>query len=345
MTIVFDAPVSPDDLTVFVREVPTIHALGLLNLFPTKDILDNVVDVAEIVHTNRTARFRAYDGRIHVSKRDNTSLGRIKLPPLSSSLEMGEYERLQLEFARTGGVYTAPLVNAIYNDGQNLVGEVRNRLEQAWGDVLTDGKLTINEEGLVTECDFGIPANQIVNAGTPWTTLASAPALTDLIGWLDIYIATNGFAPGSIQTSQRVIRLLTQNASIINAIRGAAATVSMVSLQDVNNLFATVGLPSLAAPYDTSVDVDGVSTRVIADDKLLFLPPNIADLGYTAYGVSATALELVGSSESDLSFEDAPGIVGVVEKQGPPYRQTTFVDAVAMPILQNAKRLLVADVV
>jgi hypothetical protein len=33
--------------------------------------------------------------------------------------------------------------------------------------------------------------------------------------------------------------------------------------------------------------------------------------------------------EADLSFEDAPGIVGVVEKSGPPYREFTFVDASA----------------
>jgi hypothetical protein len=60
-------------------------------------------------------------------------------------------------------------------------------------------------------------------------------------------------------------------------------------------------------------------------------------------GVTATALELVNSNESDLSFEDAPGIVGVVEKVGPPYRQFTFVDACGMPVLDSA-RLMTLDV-
>jgi hypothetical protein len=55
-------------------------------------------------------------------------------------------------------------------------------------------------------------------------------------------------------------------------------------------------------------------------------------------------LELVNSNEADLSFEEAPGIVGVVEKTGPPYRQFTYVDAVAMPILADARKLFVADV-
>jgi hypothetical protein len=34
----------------------------------------------------------------------------------------------------------------------------------------------------------------------------------------------------------------------------------------------------------------------------------------------------------------------VVIKDGPPFREETFVDAVGMPILANPKRLLVADV-
>jgi hypothetical protein len=77
---------------------------------------------------------------------------------------------------------------------------------------------------------------------------------------------------------------------------------------------------------------------------VIFLPPNVADLGYTAWGVSATALELVNSNAIDFSFEEASGIVGVVEKVGPPYREFTFVDAVGMPVLQNPRLLMVADV-
>ena len=57
-----------------------------------------------------------------------------------------------------------------------------------------------------------------------------------------------------------------------------------------------------------------------------------------------TALELVDSNLSELTFREAPGIVGVVEKVGPPYRKFTFVDGMALPVLSNAKKLLIADV-
>lgn len=344
MAIFFDAPVSPDALTAFIREVPTPSEFGLSNLFPTVVADTNTVDFAEIVRTNRTARYRSFDGRIHVSERDTGSEKRVKLAPLSSSLSMGEYERLQLEFARTSGTNQQALANAVYNDATNLTREVQARVEQAWGDVLTDGKLTINENGFMSEADYGVPANHLVSAGTPWTTIASANALTDLLAWNDVFVATNGFSPGSMQTSQRVLRLLQTNAQIVGAIAGTTSGRTRVNLPEINDLFASEGLPQLRQPYDTLVDVDGTSTRVIADDRLMFFPPNIRDLGYMRYGLSATALELVNSNEADLSFSEAPGIVGVVEKSGPPYRQFTYVDAVGMPILANARLLLVADV-
>jgi len=217
-------------------------------------------------------------------------------------------------------------------------------MEQAIGDVLVDGKLTINENGFQGEADFGIPANQLVTAGTAWTTNASAAALDNLIAWLDVYVAANGAPPGAILTSNRVRRLMQVNAQLIGAAVGSTSGKTRINNEELRDLLESEGIPGNIITYDTQVDVDGSSTRVIPDDRLIFLPANLGDAVQVRYGVSATALELVNSSVSDLSFEEAPGIVGVVEKVGPPYRQFTFVDAVGMPVLANAKSVLVADV-
>lgn len=346
MAIFFDAPVEPDALTTFVREVPVNRAgqtRRLLDMFNRLDVDDNKVDFANITRTNRVARFRSWDGRIHVSTRDTGKENKVQLPPLSSSLNMGEYERLQLEFARTGGTNEQALARAIYNDAEILTNEVLNRLELAWGDLLTDGKFTMmaSEGGL--EADYGVPADQFITVATPWTTVATAPALSDLISAYDLYVSRYGNA-GQLLTSLRVQRLLTQNQEIINAVAGDQTGRTRVNLSELQGLFASEGLPPLADPFDESLDVDGVTTRVLADDKLVFLPPNLDDLGRTAMGITATALELVNSNESDLSFEDAPGVVGVVEKVGPPYRQFTWVDACGMPVLTDSARLMTLDV-
>lgn len=345
--IIFDGPVQPDDLTTFIREVPTPSELTLLNEMPTRFSDDNTVDFAEIVRTNRTARFRSFDGRVHVSRRDVGSEKRIKLLPLSTSLEEGEYERLQRTFARLKGGNAAALEQAAYNDSENLTREVQARLEQAWGDVLADGKLTIAENGFAGEADFGVPANHLVAPAITWTAAnkTTMTPLTDIENWSDVYLATNGFRPARMKTSLTRLRAVARSTEVINAIKGAQTGVTRISLAELNDFLEGEGLPVLDPAYETSVDVDGTTTRVLADDKVVFLPPDLAQLGYTAFGVSATALELVNSGQAEMSFEEAPGIVGVIFKEdGVPFRQYTYVDAVAMPILANARRLLVADV-
>jgi hypothetical protein len=343
MAIFYDGPVAPDDLVAFVRDVPAPANLDLLNGFPAQYLDTNTIDFAEIVRTNRTARFRSFDGRIHVSERDAGSEKRVSLLPLSTSLSEGEYERLQLEFARTQGTNESALENAVYNDAANLTRQVQNRLEQAWGDVLTDGKLTIDENGFQGEADFGVPANHKPTAATLWTT-TSADALSDLIAWNDVYGETNGSAAGATRLSQRVLRLLQRNEKIVAAVHGTTSGKTRVTVSELNDLLDSEGLPPIVIQTSAKVDVDGTIVSVLPDDRVMFTPENLGDLGYTAWGVSATALELVNSNEAELAFENAAGIVGVIEKIGPPYRQFTFVDGVAMPILSDAKRLFIGKV-
>lgn len=346
MAIVFDAPVSPDALSAFVRNVPVPSDLALLNAFPSRNNQTNTVNFAEIVKRNRTARYRTYDGRIHVSDRDTGSTGSVGMIPLSDSRNKGEYERLQLEFARVNGTNTAALADAIYNDAEDLVGNIFRRLELAWGDVLTDGKLTVSEINGGFEADFGVPGSHLVTAGILWSNLATATVLTNLITWHDVYVATNGAPAGAIRTSQTVLRLVQRNKEIIDAIYGASAGRTYASFEDVNTLLASYSLPPFVAPYDTQVE--SVTTdqlaRVIPANRVLFTPAELGDLGRTEWGVTATALELVNSNLAEMSFQEAPGIAGVVEKVGPPYREFTFVDAVAFPVLSDAKRLFVATV-
>lgn len=345
MAIVFDGPVTPDALTTFVREVPTPADQVLDRLLPNKYFTDNTIDFAELTRTNRTARFRAFDGRLHVSERDTSVTRQVKLPPLSSSISMGELERLQLEFARTGGTNNAAIVDAIYDDATNLTREILARMEQARGDVLTDGKFTLGGEGgLTMEADYGVPANHLVAPGTPWSTVATATIIANEAAWVDTYVATNGFAPGGQVVSRRVLNYMLQNAELRSLAASLSGSPSLITRPALDAALAAFSLPPILFIYDTVVDVDGTSTRVIPDDRVIFVPPNVSDLGYTAWGVTATALELVGSKQAELTFSQAPGIAGVVEKSGPPYREWTFVDAVGMPVLANPKLLMIADV-
>lgn len=342
MAILFDGPVSPDSLTTFVREVPSPADQVLNGILPDRVLNRNTVDLSELTRTNRTARFRAFDARLHVSERDVNLTKQVKLPPLSSSVSVGEFERLQLEFARLGGTNTSAIVDAVYNDATNLTREIRARMEQARGDVLTDGKFTLaGEGGLSMEADFGVPGNHIVTAGTLWSTVATATVIADITAWVNVYIATNGSRPQGMIVSTRVMNYMLQNAEIRTLSSSLSGAPGLVTRPAADAALAAFGLPPVTLVYDSVVDVDTVTTKVIPDNRVILYGDNV---GYTAWGITATALELVGSAEADMSFADAPGIVGVVIKDGPPFRSWTFVDAVGMPVLENPRRLLIATV-
>ena len=58
MAIFFDAEVTPDALTAFVRELPTPDDLALLPALGYQTVDDHKVDFSELVQTNRVASFR-----------------------------------------------------------------------------------------------------------------------------------------------------------------------------------------------------------------------------------------------------------------------------------------------
>jgi hypothetical protein len=349
MAIIFDGPVAPDALTEFVRQVPTPTNMILDQVLPNRTFTTNRLDVATLTVRGRTARFRAFDANVHVSQRDIATIKTVKLPPLSDSLSMGELERLQLEFARTGGTNMSAMVNAIYDDATNLTRNVQRRMELARGDLLTDGKFTLTGEGgLVMEADYGVPGSNIVTAAVLWSTVATAVPLDDLLAWTYAYNVTigNGYDPGGMIISRSTLNYLLANTAIRTATGNILGINPSLTRPQLDQALDARGLPPILFVYDTQVDVDGVATRCLPANKVIFVPPNPAEnLGYTAWGVTATALELSNADASDMTFEDAPGIVGVIDKDvSPPYRQQTFVDAIGMPVLENPNALFIATV-
>lgn len=341
MGLLFDAEVTPDALTSFVRTVPSPFSEALKTILPDRTVAKNRVDISELTQTNRTAQFRAFDSRIHVSQRDSTVLKQVSLPPLSTSIGMGELETLQMEFARTGGTNKAALVDAIYNDAVRLTQEMHARMEEARGDVLTDGKFTLAAEGNLTmEADFGVPAGNIVTAATLWSNVA-ATIIQDLTSWVSAYTDLNGVPPTGMIISTQIMNALLRNTEIRSLAATVAGAPALVARTQITQVLDAFGLPPIANIYDASVNSQGVDKKVIPSSRVILFGENI---GYTAWGLTATALELVNSNRAELTFQDAPGIAGVVIKEGPPFRKFTFVDGVGMPILEQPKKLMIATV-
>jgi hypothetical protein len=244
---------------------------------------------------------------VHVSERDAGSQARVPMLPLSSSLGMGEYERLQLQFARTGGTYTAALANAIYNDAANLTNEVLNRLE------LADRRRAHRRQA-----DHERARRAGRGGGLRRPRQPAHHAGHRLDRHHELHPAQRpdrrrGRLPGGGQRRGRLLPQLAEvhppavpEQGVHQRVQGLGRGVSRITPAEVNDVLAANDLPTLLPSFDESLDVDGTSTRVIADNKFIRLPENPEDLLKVRMGVSATALELVNSKKAELSFEDAP---------------------------------------
>lgn len=345
MALFLDGPVPLEDTITFTQQVPLPSNNQLTAMFPTRHYGTDEVDFAEITQTNRAAKFRNWDGSFWVAPRDTGLDKRVKLLPLGGQLGVGEYERRQKEYARIGGTIQSILVDAIYNDLQNLTTYVHNRVELAWGDVLSDGKLTINENGVQQEVDYGIPSTQKVTPAVLWdASSGTIDPLANLITWYDVYRKKNGVGPGKFLTSLKVVRELQTNAKLIAAIKGDQTGATHVTLEEISGLFASYGLPpiSMDSVYDSNMDVDGDTTAVLPDNKFLFLPSDMSTLGFTAWGTPTTVMEL---NANNVQVNQGAGVIGIlVREEQPPFQKRTFVDAVALPVLADPRKLLVATV-
>lgn len=284
------------------------------------------------------AVFRAYDAEAPIGSRPGVTRVSGELPPISRKIRFGEYDRLRQRKAGPDVVAAG-----LQSDTERNVRSVAARVELARGDALVNGQVTISENGVIATVTFGRSGSHSVSAATPWSTVATATPLVNLLAWKAVYRASNGVDPGVILLSDQALGYLMQNAEI----RALAASVNggpaIVSQTAVAAVFQAYGLPRFEV-YDAQVKVNGAATRVIAADKLLMLPAPVTpdgtnELGGTLWGTTAESLE----PDYGLSG-DEPGIVAGAYSTKDPVAIWTKAAAIALPVLANPDLTLMADV-
>lgn len=348
MALNFDL-IEPGVLTGFVRELPAPANYVLNRFLPDRNIGDIEAAFETAFRRNRAAMFRAFDAETPIGQRDNFSRTRVALPPLSQKMLVGEEERLRLEMLRSGGDNTASLIQALYNDARINTEAILARMELARGQVLTTGKFTFaGENGLKgIEANFGVdttgatPGSHLPTAGTAWTDYTNSDPLEDLRDWSDVYTDDSGEPPAYALTSRQAIGHMLRNAAVRSRFATLGGTPSVITRAQLASVLDSEDLPQLVQ-YDSQVYVDETATRIIPANKMVLLPATAASLGNTMWGVTAEALELVGLSNPQLTFQQAPGLVGMVTKEGDPVRTWTKVAAIGMPIVANPNLLLSA---
>jgi Phage major capsid protein E len=305
------------------------------------DELEYVIDQQSFQDVD-VAEYRAFDTQPRLTGRQGFDRIRGSLAPVSRQIALTEEERLRLRALQSGGAQgRAAQVNQIYADAERMTRAVKARLELAKGQVLQTGKFTLAENGLVMEADFSMPATHKPTAQTTWAT-NTTDILADLLTWMQLYVDDNGFEPGEMVLSRKILGYMINNNKMKEAAAFAGTTPARINLETVQAILASNGLPPIIV-NDTTVRVNGTATRVIAEDKVLFMPPQGVPLGNTHYGITAEALVLAEAGK--IQERDAAGIVAVNLRNDNPVQTFTLATAIAVPVLGNPNAIICADVV
>jgi hypothetical protein len=312
----------------------------LARWLPNREVADIVVRfVAGQFGLVDAAKFRAFDAEPVKGKRPAGKRVTLELPALGTNIPVSEYEQLR---ARGGSIGDEEARQAILGATDSAVRAAADAIERLRGIVLVTGKATIAELG--ADDDFGRAAGHTVTAGTVWSNVA-ADALGDLEAWADTYRDSNGEDPGAILLSSRVVRSMAKlDQFATQLVNGASRPATRA---DISGLVEAAGLPPIFV-YDRRVQVDGASTKVIADDKVLYLPEPVATDDWMGSQLGATFWgRTLSSTEADwgIESEEQPGLVaGVYRNPKPPMGLEVMSDAIGMPVLANANLSFAADV-
>lgn len=283
-----------------------------------------------------TAVYRSWDAESRVGRRQGIGKVMGELPPISEKIPLNEYDRLRIRKLADAN----PMRRAIARDAANIAARIAARFELAKGEALANAQVTIQENGVLLDpVIFGRKPEHSVTAAVLWTDHANATPITDLESWVQTYIDTNGTSPDRMLMPRTVLADMRMCEQVIRQVFPLApsGTSPMVSVEQLNGMLDSMDLPPIEI-NDARVSVDGVATRIMPANALVFVPapgPTTAEqptaLGATLLGTTAEALE----PEYQLVEGNQAGVVAATWKTKDPVRLWTHAAAVGLPIVRT----------
>lgn len=344
MGLIYDLA-NPEELVGFVRGVEQELATNrlILNQFLPNKPLKGITWTAMIdsLEDEDSAELRAWDAESPIGGRQGIRRIAGTVVPSSKKYRLGEEETLRLEELTSGD--SDPVIDAIFNDARKGARAVSMRFERLRAEALWRGSLNINENGVVQTIPFGRSGSHTdVLPSTVWSNHASATPLTDEIGFLTTYKASNNdLEPAVALASDTIINHLLLNAQYRDFAAIGGNTPAFLNLGQLNTIRAAYNLPPIVA-YNVKARVKGVQTRLIPEDRFIYLPPSGEGLGVTFTGTTAEAIKLAAAKQ--IQQDQMPGMVAVVNETDDPVATWTKTVAIGFPVLMNPDLTFVADV-
>ena len=328
------------ELINYFKEKQPTPMLGE-GLFPSRKIQDIEFDmILGATGLPVTASCYAFDTPTKIASREAISKGVASLALIKRETQISEKELIKIQNPRTDEEFKFTL-SQLYNDSEKLVDSVNVRVEAMRMELLSTGKINIEENGVKVSIDYQIPAG---NQKTFNWSSSTAKPLEDLTALADaVETESNGVRPTRAITSRKVARAICNNASVRKAIFGTNSD-KVVTLAQLNALLGEMELPLLAV-YEGKYKketADGFETkRYFPEDKISMFGDGA--IGETIWGLTAEEVKLIGSGQVDEASMVGNIFVGTYTKVDP-VAEMTKAAGTALPTFPHGEELGIATV-
>ena len=312
-------------------------------LFPSKRVVGIKLDWIRGAKNQPVGlRLAAYDTKAIRRDRQGIEEYQTTMPFFKESKYIDEDMRQKLN-TLIGNSNNKELVNRIlreiFNDEIELIQAAGITLERMRMELLTNGTITLAENGQAYSYDFGIPADQKLTASVSWSD-PSADIIKEVNDIKD-FMKAKGVKITRAITNSATIKYLEKNTNIKNQIYVLAGG----SISSINGARALSYLEDetgiLFYAYDNVyVDEAGTAHKYMPDDTVVFIPDGT--LGYTNMGTTPEESDLMASGVASVRVLNN-GVAVTAYKTVDPVNVEVKVSMVGMPSFERANEVVVLD--
>lgn len=304
----------------FVENVPPAKNYLLRSFLPNKpmDDIDFTYNIFNGKYT-KAAKITGLNAGAPLRDKQGIDKAMGSLAKIQTSFRIDEKEMFRFNNPRNTAE-SAGIVDYIYEEAGDLVNSVYDTEEWMRARALYHGGFNYNQDEVVIQFDYNIPAANKMTAATAWTVDTSTP-LADLRAGVKQFRATNkNKKPVVMHISEAVEADLLKNQQIKLQVRGVNDN-RLITTSDLQNVFQALGLP----PYqiqDDMIDIDdgNGSQALLPERRIVFLGEA---LGFTGIGPTA-----------EKNWQTGIYVVTDIKETNPPM-QAVFVGETAFPAFQR----------
>ena len=229
------------------------------------------------------AMVHGYDTEAYIGKRRTADIIRIEQLLIKEKLNLSEREnRLLSRVTRPNDI-----ISYIYDDIGNLARAVRTRAEVAKFEAFCTGKMTIKENNVDLEIDYGVPDEN--RFSLDWSSVDA-----DILGDLRKIVSAGkrmGQRYTHAMTSQKILDMMLQNTQIQKAVNGTLMQGVIITLDGLNRLLNTLFGFTVSVNDDwyefEKADGRDCQARLFDEDKfVLYVGDRNGAIGTGLWGVT-----------------------------------------------------------